>query len=218
MCNDYRLEVDIASVAEDFGDLKIKIKFSDGVPNVEPRADVFITDPGVIVRGSGEGRGVGDLVQRRWSWPGSHGKPIYNFQADERNFTHGRCLIIADGFYEFTTPVDRQKKRKDKWLFTRRGEPFFCIAGIWRKHAEVGEAFTMLTLPAGPDVWPYHKRQIVLLERDQWADWLDPEVSSKNLLRILPSGSLDVAPVIEPVPEAVEMVPAGESQTALDLG
>ncbi|MBO9623934.1 MAG: SOS response-associated peptidase [Sphingomonas sp.] len=195
MCNDYRLEVDVASIAEDFEDLKIKIKFTEGIPNLPPRADIKITDPGIIVRTSAEGRAFGDLVQRRWSWPGPNGKPVYNFRSESREFTSGRCLIVADGFYEFTTPAGPQKRRKDKWLFTKRGEPIFCIAGIWRQHPQVGEAFTMLTLPPGPDVAPYHDRQIAVLDRNRWADWLDPNVPAREVLRMLPEGSLAVEQV-----------------------
>lgn len=44
-------------------------------------------------------------------------------------------------------------------------EPVFCIAGIWRSHADVREAFTMLTMEPGLDVAPYHNRQIAVLER-----------------------------------------------------
>ncbi|KEQ54776.1 hypothetical protein [Sphingobium chlorophenolicum] len=51
MCNGYRLEVNVASIAEDFEELKLKIKFSEGVPNVAPRADIKITDAAPIVRG-----------------------------------------------------------------------------------------------------------------------------------------------------------------------
>jgi putative SOS response-associated peptidase YedK len=195
VCNDYRLEVDIASIAEDFSDLKIKIEFSEGVPNLAPRADIKITDPGAIVRTSVNGRGFGDLVQRRWSWPGPSGKPVYNFRSDGREFSSGRCLIVADGFYEFTKPHDPTKKLKDKWLFTKHGEPLFCIAGIWRAHPVVGEAFTMLTMPPGPDVARYHDRQIAVLERSHWADWLDPSVPAADVLRTLPAGSLNVAQV-----------------------
>ena len=135
------------------------------------------------------------MVQRRWSWPGPTGKPVYNFQSDGREFTSGRCLIVADGFYEFTKPEDPGKRLKDKWLFTKRGEPVFCIAGIWRSHPEVGEAFTMLTMPPGPDVAPYHNRQIALLDRGQWVDWLDPAVSARDILHPLSAGSLDVVRV-----------------------
>jgi putative SOS response-associated peptidase YedK len=188
MCNDYRLEVDAATIAEDFADLKIKIKFSEGVPNIEARADIKITDVAPIVRTLE--RGEGDLVQRRWSWPGPTGKPVYNFRSDGREFTSGRCLIIADGFYEFTAPTDPKKKRKDKWLFTKVGEPWFCIAGIWRSDPSVGEAFTMLTMEPGPDIAPYHDRQIAILNRQDWAAWLDPAVPAKEILRPLPAGSL----------------------------
>ena len=153
MCNDYRLLVDAASIAEDFADLKITIRFSEGVPNLEAREDIRITDPAPIVRIIDGARGEGDLVQRRWSWPERSGRPVYNFRSDGREFALNRCLIVADGFYEFTDPKDPKKKRKDKWLFTRRDEPLFCIAGIWRDTRDVGEAFTMLTMAPGPDIW-----------------------------------------------------------------
>lgn len=101
MCNDYRLEVDIASIMEDFDDLKIKIDLPEGTPNVAAREDIKITDVAPIVRSAAGGGG--ELVNRRWSWPG-HGpksKPVYNYRAEGRSFGDKRCLILADGFYEF---------------------------------------------------------------------------------------------------------------------
>ncbi|MGO1076444.1 SOS response-associated peptidase family protein [Inquilinus sp. CA228] len=80
---------------------------------------------------------------------------------------------MADGFYEFADPADPAKKRKDKWLFTRAGQPWFCIAGIWRTAPDVGEAFTMLTTAPGPDIAPYHDRQVAILDRADWAAWLE---------------------------------------------
>lgn len=96
---------------------------------------------------------------------------------------------------EFTDPTEKGKKRKDKWLFRKVGVPVFAIAGIWRATEEVGEAFTMLTMEPGPDIAPYHDRQIVILEREAWADWLDPSVSAKSLIKPLPAGSLSVEQV-----------------------
>lgn len=88
-----------------------------------------------------------------------------------------------------------KKKRKDKWLFTKTGERWFCIAGIWRSSPAVGEAFTMLTLEPGPDVAPYHNRQIAVLDRADWAAWLDPSMSTKGLLKPFPAGSFAVEKV-----------------------
>lgn len=137
--------------------------------------------------------------------------------------TQGRCLIAADAFYEFTDPDSPpaareavgeglslnatsslpappprgrgKRKRKDKWSFARTGEDWFCIAGLWRAHADVGEAFTMLTCEPGPDVAPYHSRQIVILDRADWGRWLDGSAPAADLCRPLPAGSLTVTPV-----------------------
>jgi putative SOS response-associated peptidase YedK len=195
MCNEYRLEVDAAAIFEVFADLKIKIRFSEGKPNIQARQDIKITDSAPIVRTIDGEPSTGDLVQRRWSWPGANGKPVYNFRSEGREFTAGRCLIIADGFYEFTDPADKKKKRKDKWLFTKHGEPWFCIAGIWRPSKDVGEAFTMLTMEPGPDIAPYHDRQVAILDRADWGAWLDLSVPAKIILKPLPAGSLSVAQV-----------------------
>ncbi|CAA0129210.1 MULTISPECIES: SOS response-associated peptidase [Hyphomicrobiales] len=195
MCNDYRLMVDVASIVEDFADLKIKIRFSEGSPNIEAREDIKITDMGPIIRPVEGASDEADLVQRRWSWPGQNKRPVYNFRSDGREFTSNRCLIVADGFYEFTDPAEKGKKKKDKWLFTKRDEPIFCIAGIWRDAKDVGEAYTMLTMEPGPDIKPYHDRQIVILERSAWADWLNPAISAKSLIKPLPAGTLSVAQV-----------------------
>lgn len=205
MCNDYRLEVDIASIVDDFDDLKIKITTPEGRPNVPAREDIKISDSAPIVRSVEGERGLGELVNRRWSWPGPGGKPVYNFRSEGREFTSGRCLILADGFYEFTRPEEPGQKRKTKWLFTRRDHPWFCIAGIWRD-SQAGEALTMLTMDAGEDVAPYHHRQIVPLSRDRWADWLDPGVPAQEVLRYLPKGSLPAARMFPPPPVQAAML------------
>ncbi len=133
-------------------------------------------------------------MQRRWSWPGPNGRPVYNFRSDGRAFASNRCLVVADGFYEFTDQKPG-KRLTDKWLLIKKDEPLFCIAGIWRDTPDVGEAFTMLTMPPGPDIAPYHDRQVVILERETWADWLDPSVPAASLIRPLPAGTLAVEQV-----------------------
>ncbi len=194
MCNDYRLLVDLASIVEDFDNLSIKITMPEGAPNVPARENIRITDMAPIVRAVDGVRGSAELVNRRWSWPSPKGKPVYNFRSEGRRFESHRCLILADGFYEFTDPSEPRQKRLDKWLFTMADHSWFCIAGIWRESL-IGEAFSMLTMDAGPDVAPYHHRQIIPLTRDQWADWLDPSAPAAHMLRWLPQGNLPVTQV-----------------------
>ena len=189
MCNEIRRRVALGQVRDAFSDLRIPLRFPEGLPNLAPLESIRITDPAAIVRLDGEGEA--ELVVRRWSWPGPGGKPVYNFRSEGRQFGAGRCLIPADGFYEFTTPDDPKSKLKSKWVFTKKGEDFFCIAGLWRS-TDVGEAWTMLTTAPGPDVAPYHNRQIVVLDRADWARWLDPKEPAGELLKPLPAGALEV--------------------------
>jgi putative SOS response-associated peptidase YedK len=179
----------VDEVARVFRDLQLPISFPEGAPNLQSK-DIAITDPGPIVRATSDG-GF-ELVVRRWSWPGPSGKPVYNFRSEGREFSSGRCLIIADGFYEFTTPAEPKQKRKDRWLFTAASEPLIGIAGLVRDAPGIGQAFTMLTTEPGPDVAPYHGRQIAVLPSADWRSWLDYSRSAKDLLRPLPGGSLEV--------------------------
>ncbi|HEY7809680.1 MAG TPA: SOS response-associated peptidase [Allosphingosinicella sp.] len=190
MCNDYRSRVDLNTIGQEFKDQRIPLRFPEGAPNLEPREDIRITDRAPILRWTTDGA---ELVQRRWSWPGAGGKPVYNFRSDGREFGSGRCLIVTDGFYEFTTPKEpRQDKRKDKWLFTLAGHDWFCIAGLWRNTPDVGEAFTMLTTEPGADVAPYHNRQVAVLTREAWRPWLDGSERASALIGPCTAGMLKV--------------------------
>lgn len=231
MCNEAARRTALGLMREDFNQLRIPLRFPEGLPNLAPLDSVRITDATVIVRAAPEGV---EMVQRRWSWVGPTRKPVYNYRSEGRRFgnsaTAGRCLIPLDGFYEFTDaaasggaalslPLHEQRAppsprrgagKKDKWLFTlderdtdRPAPGLFCVAGLWRAGVEIGsratgpatgEAFTMLTCEPGPDIAPYHSRQIVLMPRARWADWLDGVVPSAELIAPTPAGTLSVAP------------------------
>jgi putative SOS response-associated peptidase YedK len=189
MCNLYTQSKSPDEIARLFREQQIDLRFPEGIPNLQP-GDIRITDPAPIVRTVGDSF---DLVVRRWSWPGQGGKPVYNFRSDGREFASGRCLIIADGFYEFTTPADPKQKRKDRWLFTPSGGGLLGIAGLVRDDPGRGEAFTMLTTEPGPDVAPYHGRQVAVLPPEQWKPWLSYAQSASELLGPLPAGTLEVS-------------------------
>jgi putative SOS response-associated peptidase YedK len=192
MCNLYSQSRSVDEVARLFRDLQMPLSFPEGLPNLSPR-DIAITEPAPIVRASTEADSY-DLVIRRWSWPGPGGKPVYNFRSDGREFPAGRCLILADGFYEFTAPADHTAKRKDRWLFTAPDGAMLGIAGLTRDAPGIGEAFTMLTCPPGADVAPFHNRQVALVPPERWRAWLDPAVPAHDLIQPLAPGSLSVAP------------------------
>lgn len=189
MCNLYRLRVSPADLGGVLRQLDLPVDWRDGrVPNLEPREEIRIRDTAPIVARATDGV---QLTMMPWAWPGPGGKPVFNFRSDGRSFAaSSRCLIPANGFYEFTAPADPKQKRKDRWLFTLAGEPWFWIAGIIRN-----DCFAMLTTEPGPDVRPYHDRQVVVLPRRDGLVWLDLTRPERDLLRPLPAGSLDVVQV-----------------------
>jgi putative SOS response-associated peptidase YedK len=179
MCNEYRFKQSLDRIADEFSQLNVPIHWAGGAPNLEPRDSIRPTDPAPILVGAPEGA---ELKQLRWGFTQPKGGPLINFRSDGRRFPNGRCLIPADGFYEFTGP----KAPKSKWLFTAADNSLFCIAGFVRD-----ERFTMLTMEPGPDIAPYHDRQIVILPRAQWAAWLALS-SEAPPIGPLPAGSLNV--------------------------
>jgi putative SOS response-associated peptidase YedK len=195
MCNEHRRNVELGKVSDAFAQLRIPLRFPEGAPNLAALDSIRITDASAIVRRARDEEGAAELVQRRWSWPGPTGKPVFNYRSEGRDFrnsaSQGRCLFMADGFYEYTAPEEGEK-RKTRWLFTVTDEELFGIAGLWRTHAEVGEACTMLTVEPGPDVAPYHNRQIVIVPRADWPRWLDGSAPAGEVLRPCPAGTLQV--------------------------
>jgi putative SOS response-associated peptidase YedK len=191
MCNLYTQTRSVDEVARLFREMQMPLTFPEGVPNLQPR-DIRITEAAPIVRRGAGVPGTYELVARRWSWPGAGGKPVYNFRSDGREFDSGRCLIVADGFYEFTTPADPKQKRKDRWLFSWSEGGMVGIAGLTRTVPGIGEAFTMLTTEPGSDVAPYHSRQVAIIAPDGWRDWLDYRRPARELLKSLEGGALTV--------------------------
>jgi putative SOS response-associated peptidase YedK len=194
MCNSYISRFNYTELVDAFARLKAPVRFprSDRIPNLQPNEDIRPTDPCAVVVPTGGGA---EVVTLRWGFPPPRPKagPIINFRSEGRRFDKGRCLIPASAFHEFTGT----RYPKVRWRFTKSGEDLLCIAGLWRPaRGEEPACFTMLTTEPGPDVAPFHDRQIVILERDDWAEWLFAESPDPRLLAPLRAGSLDVTEVV----------------------
>jgi putative SOS response-associated peptidase YedK len=192
MCNRYGYLAPVVDLVEEFSQTRIPIRWPEAGArlNLPPLEEIRPTDPAPLIRAHDGGGSRLDMI--RWGFPpppGRKGRPVINFRSEGRRFTTGRCLIPASHFFEFTG----EKYPKTKWRFTKPGEPLFCIAGLWREGSE-GPAFTMLTVEPGPDVARFHDRQVAVLDKADWADWLDPRVEAGPMLRTRPAGTLAVEP------------------------
>jgi putative SOS response-associated peptidase YedK len=143
--------------------------------------------------------------------------------AFRRPFAKRRCLIPADGYYEW--------KNKEPFYIFRTNSGITAMAGIydlWRdpavKDEEDEHAFlwsaSVITTAATDDVGQIHDRMPMIIEPELWADWLDPDNTEISQLQaaMVPAmkGAMTSYPVSTAVnnvrnngPELIEPLPTG---------
>lgn len=100
-----------------------------------------------------------------------------------------RCLIFADGYYEWQKPEDPKQPRRPFHFSLEDGEPF-CFAGLWTNwnapDGAVVPSCTIVTCEANELARPIHERMPVMLaDPESWESWLDPGVESAAARELL---------------------------------
>lgn len=102
-------------------------------------------------------------------------------------FHRRRCLVPADGFYEWKRASDR--KTKTPYRFVLKSGGLFAFAGLWElwRDAEGEEvfSFTILTTEPNPRVAPVHNRMPVILPERKEAAWLSGDTGMEGLQALL---------------------------------
>jgi putative SOS response-associated peptidase YedK len=118
-------------------------------------------------------------------------RPAYRSLVQEARH---RCLVLADGWYEWQGPEDPRQRRRPVHFSLSGGEPF-CFAGLW---TSASMSCTILTCAANELARPIHDRMpVVLAESAACHAWLDPALDGQavsELLAPLPSSELAVRP------------------------
>jgi putative SOS response-associated peptidase YedK len=113
-------------------------------------------------------------------------------------FKTRRCLVVADGFYEWN-----QNGGKQPYWIHIRDQKLFALAGLWEckenPGGEIIESFTILTTESNELIRPLHDRMPVILKPDDYALWLDPATSDPDRLKALlcpyPAAAMQMEPV-----------------------
>lgn len=177
MCGRFSLAVDADFLVSLFGLLE--------VPIWTPRFNIAPTQPVLAVRQSPQGRTAGKL---RWGliphWTrdlagttlmiNARSETAREKPAFRSRMAKGRCLIPADGFYEWK----KIGTAKQPYWFSNTGQTPFAFAGLWDSwkgpDGNALESCTILTTQAQGWMMEFHERMPVIVPQEEWKLWLEP--------------------------------------------
>ncbi|MBI3707324.1 MAG: SOS response-associated peptidase [Proteobacteria bacterium] len=193
MCGRYSITTPIESMRRFF-------RFEGPPLNLAPRWNVAPTQTAPVVR---QREGRRHLEMLRWGlvppWAkdlsigsrmiNARGETAAEKPAFRAAFKSRRCLVIADGFYEW--PIVGAGTAKQPVLFRMQDGAPFAFAGLWEHwHSPAGEAvetYCIVSTAANEIMAQFHHRVPLVLAPDDYAAWLDPAVDAQPLLKAPPS-------------------------------
>jgi putative SOS response-associated peptidase YedK len=186
-----------------------------------PRYNVAPTDPVLAVRLNDEGEREPGVL--RWGLIPHFADPdrfdrllinaraetVAEAQAFSDAFQSHRCLILADGFYEWRA---EETGKKPVWI-TRPSRKPFAFAGLWAEAKRADgtslHSCAIVTCAPGAVVAPIHDRMPVILDQEGESAWLDPDAPADQLLGLLaPTDDLVVTEVSDAVNDVRQDGPA----------
>ncbi len=178
MCGRFSLTGDIDFYADYFG-------ADAAVDQIDASWNVAPTDPVYVVN---EREGDRKLTSMKWGLIPHWAKDVMAMQINARSetaattpafrdsFARKRCVIPADGFYEWETT---DSGRLPHWIFRADGYPV-GFAGIWASRQVDGiwvRTCAILTTAATGVIAPLHDRMPIALDPDNWSAWLDRDLT-----------------------------------------
>ena len=211
MCGRYGLALDAEQIAD-----VLELDVSN-LPEIAPRYNIAPTQQApVIGADKAGGRGLSMLrwgLIPWWAKDKKIGARFINARSEtllERRpfreaFEKRRCLVPADGFYEWQKlPVPGSKKpRKQPWFLQHADGAPFVFAGLYERWWDPETnlrlfSFTIVTTRANELVGTLHDRMPVILPRETWGTWLDREAGPADVTELMqpyPAERMDAWPI-----------------------
>ncbi len=184
----------------------------DDVPELEPRYNIAPTQHVPAVRAAEEGARSFSLLHwglvPKWAKERAIGNRMINARSEtlaekpsfREAFRKRRCLVLADGWYEWQVAADG----KQPWFIRRKDARPFAFAGLWERWKDPAdgstlESCTIVTTAASASISKIHERMPVVLAEADWDRWLDTAFSDtgtlSGLLRPFDAEALEAWPV-----------------------
>ncbi len=201
MCGRFTLQTPSETIASMFFELRF--------PNLSPRYNIAPTQQVTCIRNSPSNQH--EVAQLRWglvpSWSrdlkigarmiNARGETVADKPSFRTPFKRRRCLVLADGFYEWK----KMGKEKQPYYITLHDHRPFAMAGLWDTwkdksdpESERVETCTVITTQANEMMQPLHDRMPVILNQESEGAWLsneDDEGFLSSLLLPYPDGVLE---------------------------
>ncbi len=180
-------------------DANLAVQFNlSGIPDLQPRYNIAPTQPVAAVRVVAEGT-IREMVMLHWGlipfWAKDPkiGSRMINARSEtaaekpafRTAFRQRRCLVVADGFYEW----QKTNGTKQPFYIRLRDARPFAFAGLWEHWKgpddRVIESCTLLTTQPNDLLRQVHNRMPVILKPKDYDLWLDPQIQKAELLQPL---------------------------------
>ena len=204
MCGRFTLTVDPSDLQEAFADYTFPAKFA-------PRFNIAPSQPILAIPNDAKHKAdffIWGLIPS-WAKDPSIGNRLINARgetlAEKPSFRgalkYKRCLILADGFYEWKSQPGT-KTKVPHFIFLKSRQPF-AFAGLWDEwHSPDGgsvRSATIVTIAPNELMATLHNRMPVILPPSAYAQWLDPAPQTPDrllpLLQPFPADEMDAHPV-----------------------
>ena len=196
MCGRYKLEVPFSEIVRLYN---LTVAHPSRFDNMQPRYNIAPTQDVAVVRLDAQGQR--EFVMLRWGlipyWAkdmkiafstiNAMAETLTTKPAFREAFAQRRCLVLADGFYEW---IATGAKQKQPYLIRMLDQQPFAFAGLWerwkdRERGEVIESCTIITVPPNDVCAPIHDRMPALLAHEDYAKWLGEVEATPEQLHAL---------------------------------
>ncbi|MDF1719728.1 MAG: SOS response-associated peptidase [Minwuia sp.] len=190
MCGRYSLTSPLEAMRQTFA--------IQGLPNLQARYNIAPTQTAPVIRQHPDGRLLMHDIQwgliPSWAKDATGGARLINARAEtvaekpsfRAALGRRRCLVPADGFYEWRKP---EPKVREPWRITLQDQQLFAFAGLWERWQGTDgvkiDSYTIITTDAAPAIADIHHRMPVILKDADHARWLDPGTATDDLQELL---------------------------------
>ena len=201
MCGRYSLKTPADTLAEHFR--------LATAPSLSPRFNIAPSQMIAVVRGGTWGQVRWGLIPS-WAKDPTIGSRMINARAEtvaekpafREAVARSRCLVPADGYYEWQRQDGKGQRKQPFYIRLRDGRPF-AFAGLWERwtgpDGKTIETCAILTTEPNESLRAIHDRMPVILAPHEYDQWLDPSIRQAQLLqqlfRAYPSDDMTAYPV-----------------------